>query len=124
MKLRSVQESWTLLRNRDCRETEKSEDVRREPEDVRRDVRREVAVSPEEEACEHNFMMPVSKDKKDHVISKKASDVWAVAKHLWRVYESMLVVISDTQEKGLPSGTQVADFIEQLTLVMMASEQA
>ena len=75
-----------------------------------------VVVSPEEAANERNIMITVGRDKKDHAISLKAKTMWAAAQHIWDVYDSMLAVYGDTQEKGLPSGTQREEFIANLTL--------
>ena len=80
------------------------------------DAHTRVAVSPEQAALERNVMIHVAKDKKDHAIHDRAKKVWAAAQHLWDVYDGMLAVFGDTQEKGLSSGTRREEFIQKLTL--------
>ena len=77
---------------------------------------KKVAVSPEEAHAERNVIVSQN-GKKIHAVLVKAQQVWSTAvTHLWGVYEKLLVVNGETQEKVLPSGKTVEEIIEALTL--------
>ena len=77
---------------------------------------KKVAVSPEEAHADRNVIL-TQHGKKTHAVLAKAQQMWSTAvTHLWGVYENLLVVNGETQEKVLPSGKTVEEIIEALTL--------